>query len=60
MTEREREIVERLVAGQRPAQIAFELRLSVYTVRAHLTHVQKAINARTQMELSYRYGRGEL
>ncbi|MCW2668270.1 MAG: Response regulator containing a CheY-like receiver domain and an DNA-binding domain [Frankiales bacterium] len=51
LTDREREIVARLVGAQRVAVIARELFLSQSTVRNHLTAVYRKFGVRSQIEL---------
>lgn len=51
LTEREREVYERVVAGKLSKQIAFELGASPRTIEIHRGRVMKKMEARTVQEL---------
>ena len=48
---RHREVLERLVAGQRVPSIARELHLGQSTVRTHLSAIYRRLHVRSQDEL---------
>jgi DNA-binding NarL/FixJ family response regulator len=55
---RQREIVTRLLAGERVPQIAREMYLSPSTVRNHLSAVFRRFGVHSQVELIALLGRG--
>lgn len=50
LTERENEILDLLVAGYRYKEIAFELTISIDTVRTHIRHVYEKLQVRSRAE----------
>jgi len=50
LTERQREVLQRLVAGHHPREIAEELGISVLTVRSHVRKILEAFEAKSQLE----------
>jgi DNA-binding CsgD family transcriptional regulator len=52
LSDKEVRVVERLAAGRRPKQIAFEWGVSLATVRTHLRHAKRKTGARTLPELA--------
>jgi DNA-binding NarL/FixJ family response regulator len=55
LTERERDVLRRIVAGERLTDIASALGLSVKTVSTHKTHIQEKLNLPNTAAL-IRYG----
>ena len=60
LTAREEEVVRRVLAGDRNAEIAAALGMSEATVKTHLTHVYEKAGVRSRTELSARARRGWL
>lgn len=65
LTNRELEILQRLVSGQRPVDIANELHLSIKTVSTHKTRIQEKLNldstaALVRFGLEHQLGKGLL
>lgn len=65
LTNRELEILQRLVSGQRPVDIAEELHLSIKTVSTHKTRIQEKLNldstaALVRFGLEHQLGKGLL
>jgi DNA-binding NarL/FixJ family response regulator len=58
LTPREREVLERLMNGQRVAWIAGELFVSASTVRDHLSSIFRKVGVHSQAELIRRLGGG--
>jgi DNA-binding NarL/FixJ family response regulator len=56
LSEREREIVGALVAGQRVKEIAGTLTISAHTVRNHLKAIYRKLNVGSQLELVRKVG----
>lgn len=54
LSPRQREILQRLVAGERPAAIARQLHLSVHTVRNHTKAIFRVFGVHSQSELLVR------
>lgn len=52
LTAREAEVVRRLVAGQKPSEIAHALRVQRSTVSTHLANARAKLGARTNSELA--------
>jgi two-component system nitrate/nitrite response regulator NarL len=50
LTEREREVLELLARGRRPAAIADQFMLSVGTVRVHIKSIRAKLGVRSQLE----------
>jgi DNA-binding NarL/FixJ family response regulator len=50
LTEREREILQRVAEGQRPKEVAQELAISVRTVNNHLASVYRKLDARGRLD----------
>jgi len=55
LSDRELEVLRRLVAGQRPTEIALALHLSVKTISTHKSRIQEKLNLPTLADL-VRYG----
>jgi len=55
LTERERQILARLVLGRSPKLIAYELGLAASTVRVHLTNVMRKFKATSREDLVEKY-----
>jgi two-component system, NarL family, invasion response regulator UvrY len=55
LTDRELEVLQRLVAGQRPTEIAAALHLSVKTVSTHKSRIQEKLQLKSTAAL-IRYG----
>jgi DNA-binding NarL/FixJ family response regulator len=55
LSDRELEVLRRLVAGQRPTEIAQALHLSVKTISTHKSRIQEKLNLPTLADL-VRYG----
>jgi DNA-binding CsgD family transcriptional regulator len=55
---RQREVAQRIIAGQTVKRIAFELKLSVHTVREYLRIVYRKFNVSGRDELMARFIRG--
>ena len=55
LSEREREVLQRIVAGQRLTDIAADLQISVKTVSTHKTNIQEKLNL-PNMAALIRYG----
>jgi FixJ family two-component response regulator len=51
LTQREREVMERVVAGQMNRVIAEELQISIKTVEAHRAHIMENLGLRSVQEL---------
>ena len=51
LSQRERQIVSALAAGNDPKTIAQSLEISVHTVRSHLKTIYRKVGVRTQLEL---------
>ena len=55
LTDRELEVLSRLVDGQRVRTMAAELYVSESTVRGHLSSVFRKLGVRSQIELTERF-----
>jgi DNA-binding CsgD family transcriptional regulator len=51
LTDREREVLDRLSKGQRNAEIARELQISVETARMHTKHLYRKLGVSSRGEL---------
>ncbi len=60
LTPREREVLERLVAGASTAEIAGQLSISAATVRKHIEHVREKLGVHSRVELVARLLSGEI
>ena len=56
LTYRERDVVQRVCAGQRPTEIATTLDISIHTVRNHLRNVYSKVGVTSQVELVRLFG----
>jgi DNA-binding CsgD family transcriptional regulator len=52
LTPREREIVDRIAAGRRPAAIADEFVVSLATVRSHIRSILAKLGVGSQLEVA--------
>ncbi len=55
LSEREREVLERLARGLPDKEIAAELKISLPTVRYHLKHVYEKLHVRTRVEAALKH-----
>jgi DNA-binding NarL/FixJ family response regulator len=60
LTERQREILERLVDGKSLAEIAKELFLSVETIKSHVKKMYQTLHVHNKSEAIAKYLRGEI
>ena len=56
LTPREREILDALLRGSRPPEIARSLFISIHTVRRHAQAVFRKLGVHSQIELMHRFG----
>lgn len=56
ISNREMEIIKFLVKGYNNTEIAKELYLSKYTVKAHLSNIMNKMNAKNRTNLAYMLG----
>ena len=55
LSEREREVLERLARGLADKEIAAELKISLPTVRYHLKHIYEKLHVRTRVEAALKH-----
>ncbi len=55
LSEREREVLERLARGLPDKEIAAELKISLPTVRYHLKHIYEKLHVRTRVEAALKH-----
>ena len=54
LTQRQMEVVEEIRSGKANKQIAYELNMSEHTVKVHLRHIMRKLNARNRTEVAVR------
>lgn len=56
LTRRQLEVVEEIRSGKANKQIAYDLNMSEHTVKVHLRHIMRKLNARNRTEVAVRSG----
>ena len=56
LTHRQLEVVEEIRSGKANKQIAYDLNMSEHTVKVHLRHIMRKLNARNRTEVAVRSG----
>lgn len=59
LSAREREILDRLLAGKSNREIAAELHIALSTVKTHINHIYKALEVKERGEIARRLGQEE-